>query len=139
MYLLLKQNIEVELVLQRVWQENKVEKFLRFLGRLDTTNGVGVNRLIKEGAIMCISPNDIIEEIPEFQGLEKRFIKRSSIIKKEYRKIYNLLNDEPISLDEICLKTNNTIQATINLLGLMELDDLIEEKVGAGYVRKYKE
>ena len=88
---------------------------------------------------MCISPNDIIEEIPEFQGLEKRFITRSSIIKKEYRKIYNLLSDEPISLDEICLKTNNTIQATMNLLGLMELDDLIEEKVGAGYVRKYKE
>jgi len=88
---------------------------------------------------MCVSPNDILEEIPEFQKLEKRIVKRGSVIKKEYRRIYNLLNDEPVSLDEICIKTNNTVQATINLLSLMELDDLIEEKVGAGYVRKYKE
>lgn len=88
---------------------------------------------------MCVSPKDILEAIPEFQNLGKRIVKRGPVIKKEYRRIYNLLNDKPVSLDEICLKTDNTVQATINLLSLMELDDLIEEKVGAGYVRKYKE
>lgn len=88
---------------------------------------------------MCVSLKDILEAIPEFQNLGKRIVKRGPVIKKEYRRIYNLLNDKPVSLDEICLKTDNTVQATINLLSLMELDDLIEEKVGAGYVRKYKE
>lgn len=110
-----------------------------FLGRLDNKNGVGVNRLIKEGAIMAISVNDIIEEIPEFQGLVKKISINNNFIKKEYRRIYNVLNDEPITLDEICIKTNNSVQATLNLLSLMELDDLIEEIVGAGYVRKYKD
>lgn len=120
-------------------QKSKVKKFLLFLGRLDSKNGVGVNRLIKEGAIMVTSINDIIDEIPEFKKLKKRIVKQNEFVKKEYRKIYNILNDEPISLDEICLKTNNSIQATLNLLSLMELEDLIEEIVGAGYVRKYQE
>lgn len=120
-------------------QRNKVKKFLHFLGRLDSTNGVGVNHLIKEGAIMTISVKDIISEIPEFQNLVKPVPVNNSFIKKEYRRIYSILNEEPITLDEISIKTNNSIQATLNLLSLMELDDLIEEIVGAGYVRKYKD
>ena len=88
---------------------------------------------------MCVSPDDIIQEIKEFQGLKKKITQRNCFIKKEYRRIYEILNDEPVCLDEICSRTSNSIQATINLLSLMELDDLIEEKIGAGYVRKYKE
>lgn len=110
-----------------------------FPGRLDSKNGVGVNRLIQEGALMVVSANDIIHKIPEFQELTKEIPKRNSFVKKEYRKIYSILNDEPIPLDEICRKTNNSIPATLNLLSLMELEDLIEEIVGVGYVRKYQE
>ena len=116
------------------------KKVFALPGRLDSKNGVGVNRLIKEeGAIMTISVGDIIDEIPEFQDLVKEISKQNDFVKKEYRKIYSILNEEPLGLDEICFKTNNSIQATLNLLSMMEMDDLIEEIVGAGYVRKYKE
>ena len=115
------------------------KKVFAIPGRLDSKNGIGVNRLIKEGAIMAISVNDIIDEIPEFQDLKKESFPKNNFVKKEYRKIYTYLNDEPIGIDELCLKTNNSIQATLNLLSLMEIDDLVEEIVGAGYVRKYKE
>ena len=94
-------------------------------------NGIGVNKLIKEGAIMAISPNDIIDEIPEFQNLKKKVSNQNNYVKKEYRRIYSILNDEPISVDEISLKTNNSIKCTLNLLSLMELEDLIQEIVGA--------
>lgn len=108
-------------------------------GRLDSKNGIGVNKLIKRGAIMVTSVKDIIDEIPKFQSLIKEIPKRTEFVKKEYRRIYSILNDEPLCIDEICQKTNNSISATLNLLSLMELDDLIEEVVGVGYVRKFKD
>ena len=112
-------------------QWNREKRFLRFLGRLDSINGVGVNILIKKGAIMVTSPNDIIDEFPEFQGLKNKIVNNNSFIKKEYRKIYNVLNDIPISLDEISIKTKNTVKCTLKLLSLMEIEDLIDEIPGA--------
>lgn len=88
---------------------------------------------------MALSSRDIIEEIPKFQDLIKEVPKRNNFVKKEYRKIYSILNDEPQNLEEICVKTNNEVQATLRLLSLMELDNLIEEIVGVGYVRKYQD
>ena len=75
------------------------KKVFALPGRLDSKNGVGVNRLIKEeGAIMAISSRDIVDEIPEFQDLVKEIPKKNEFVKKEYRKIYGILNDEPVSL-----------------------------------------
>ena len=44
-----------------------------------------------------------------------------------------------MSLDEISGKTQNTIRCTANLLSLMELEDLVQQIIGCGYVKKYKE
>lgn len=103
---------------------------MHYHGRLDSKNGVGVNRLIKEGAILTISPNDIINEIQEFKCLKVGKKTNNIFIKREYRKVYNLLTDEPISLDEISYKTSNSIKCTLNILSLMELEDLVEEIIG---------
>ena len=100
-----------------------------FHGRLDNVNGFGVNKLIKEGAILAISPNDIINEFNELK--ENKVINHNDFIKKEYRKIYNYLNDIPISLDEIAIKTQNDVKCTLNLLSLMEIEDLVDEIPGA--------
>ena len=111
-------------------------KVFAFPGRLDSKNGVGVNRLIQQGAILVTSPNDIISEIPEIQERNRRIIKNNDLIKKEYRKIYSVLNDIPISSDEISIKTENDIRCTLNLLSLMEIEDLIEEIPGARICQK---
>ena len=104
--------------------KSKGEKYLHFHGRLDSINGVGVNILIKKGATMVTSPNDIINEFPEFQVLKNKMLNNNSLIKREYRKIYNILNDIPI-------RTQNTIKCTLRLLSLMEIEDLIDEIPGA--------
>lgn len=130
MFWLLKLNIEVELLLQLDLLKNREKKFLLFLGRLDSINGTGVNILIKKGAILVTSPKDIINEIPELKNPDKIIIKHNTFIKREYRKIYNVLSDIPISLDEISIKTKNNIKCTLKLLSLMEIDDLIDELPG---------
>ena len=104
---------------------------MQYLGRLDSKNGVGVNILIRKGAILANSPNDIIEEIPEFQNLKgKKISYHNSCIKREYRRIYDVLNDFPISLDEISIKTKNSVKCTMKLLSLMEIEDVIDEIPG---------
>lgn len=109
---------------------NKKEKFLLFLGRLDSKLGIGVNKLIQKGAKLVISANDILEEFEEFKNIRKEIIKHNDCVKKEYRKIYNILSDIPLSLDEISNRTENSIRCTINLLSLMELEDLATLIVG---------
>lgn len=115
---------------------NQGRKVYAFPGRLDSKQGMGVNRLIQKGAKLVISVQDIIEDFPDFLSRKKRLVIQNKQVKKEYRKIYNLLSEFPVSLDEIAIKTNNTVNCTAKLLSLMELDDLITEVVGIGYVKK---
>lgn len=105
-------------------------------GRLDSKNGVGVNKLIKDGAKMAICAEDILKDYKEFRYKKKRKVIQNYRVKKEYRKIYEILEDKPISVEEISVRTNNTIACTSKLLVLMELDDLVEQIVGVGYVKK---
>ncbi len=110
------------------WEQGK--RVYAIPGRLDNKNGVGVNRLIKDGAIMTICTEDILNDFEEFKYKEKRKVFQNSRVKKEYRKIYELLSDEPISLEEISIKTNNTIKCTSKLLILMEMEDLVKNILG---------
>jgi DNA processing protein len=110
------------------WKQKK--KVFAIPGRLDSKYGVGVNRLIQKGAKLVIGASDITEEFEEFKGRTKRKIVHNQIIKKEYRKIYEVLGSFPISLEEIALKTQNNVRCTLNLITLMELEDLVEQVVG---------
>ena len=109
---------------------SKKEKFLHYLGRLDSKQGIGVNRLIQKGAKLVISAQDILNEFEELKNINKKIIKYNNCVKKEYRKIYSILSDIPLSLDEISNRTENTIRCTANLLSLMELEDLVILIVG---------
>lgn len=110
------------------WEQGK--KVYAIPGRLDNKNGVGVNRLIKDGAIMSICAEDILKDFEEFKYRKKRKVFQNSRVKKEYRKIYELLSDIPISIEEISIKTNNTIKCTSKLLTLMEMEDLVTNVLG---------
>jgi DNA processing protein len=111
------------------WEQGR--KVFAMPGRLDSKYGLGVNRLIQKGAKLVIGACDIVDEFEEFKGRTKKIIVHNKIIKKEYRKIYEVLGSFPISLEEIALKTQNNVRCTLKLLTLMELEDLVEQVVGA--------
>ena len=104
-------------------------------GRLDSKYGVGVNCLIKDGAKLITNVNDILEDFSDWKDRRKRIVKYNMNVKKEYRKIYSVIRDVPMSIDEISLRTNNDVICTSKLLTLMEMEDLVEQKLW-GYVRK---
>lgn len=102
-------------------------------GGLDNTYGVGVNKFIKDGAILVTEINDILEHYPQFMKKKRKTVTQINI-KSEYRQIYQILLQKNHSLDEIVKKVKNkTVSEIINILTLMELDDLIIQDLGKGY------
>lgn len=109
---------------------------MRFHGRLDEVNGVGVNMLIQKGAKLVTSAEDILSDFEEFKNKKKRMIIQNSRVKKEYRRIYDILNDKPIGVEEIAMKTKNNIMCTMKLLTLMEFEDLVKQVMGVRICQK---
>lgn len=109
---------------------------------IDNRKGIGTNNLIKKGAKLVTSPNDILEEYGEytekqitFEDIEKQ-IKGEGLdlndVKEEYREIYKILY-EPLSINEISLKTGIDITEVYSKLFMMQLEELIE-KDGNKYI-----
>lgn len=103
-------------------------------------NGIGTNRLIQEGAKIVTCIEDIIREFPflsykvppkekEIEIQETRKICKN----KEYNEIYQLITENPISLNEIYQKSSKNMAEINNILLMLELDEYVK-KVAGGYV-----
>jgi DNA processing protein len=107
---------------------------------LNNLHGVGTNRLIREGAKIVTSTEDIIKEfpylkykIPPKEKEIKIYTSRKICKNKEYNDIYQLITENPISLNEVCQQSSKNISEITNILLMLELDGYIE-KVAGGYV-----
>lgn len=102
-------------------------------GGLENTYGVGVNKFIKDGAILVTEINDILEFYPQFLNKKRKTISEKKI-KSEYIQIYQILSQRNHTLDEISKKVKNkNIREITNILTMMELEDLIIQDLGNGY------
>ena len=127
------------------------------------SHGTGTNRLIKNGAILVSSTEDILQEFKSLKKLDKKLntIEKidldclyvdyeifknsrkplnslSTQNKKELKNsklayIYDLISVEPISINELCKKTSKPISQISNDLFLLELEGYIK-KVAGGYI-----
>ena len=112
---------------------------MQFLGSLENPYSIGTNKLIKNGAYLTTDIFDILEKYPKFLNKKRRniSIKKNKIkIKKEYKDIYESLSNEFQVLDKIVIKSRKNLRETINILTLMEIDGLVEFKIGMGYRKK---
>lgn len=112
-------------------------------GRLDNSYGVGVNKLIQEGAKLVTDMEDILRLFPQFTHPLGKTIppKQETIfeleVKQEYQEIVKILKNKTLSAEEIRQETKaKDLRQTLNLLVTMELEDLIEQEIGAGYYLK---
>ena len=105
---------------------------------LDSVHGLGTNRLIQNGAKLVLSINDILEEyniknvLSENSIIEEKNVK----IKDEYLPIYNLISNEPVSINELYKKSKMNISKVNQILTMLEIEGVIEEKLGKEFVRK---
>lgn len=110
------------------------KKVFAIPGKLDSTVGMGVNRLIKEGAILTTTVEDILENYNNFKIRIRKNVSCKKIrIKKEYRKIYYLLKKEPKYLEEIVNELNLELFNCIHLIAQMQLEDLVFQDISGRY------
>jgi len=89
---------------------------------------IGTNRLIKEGASLITSVEDIYYELPTLKGkvISRKFTKPPEMTDLE-EKIVDMISSEPIQLDQLSRTANLTIGELSQLLLALELKGIVRE------------
>ena len=103
--------------------------------RIGEKTGVGTNNLIKKGAKLVTSVNEILLEIGEGIVEESEEVIEEKLdqevkIEKEYKSIYEVLKSGPIEINELSKKLKENIVQINQKLTLMEIEGLIETLPG---------
>lgn len=109
-------------------------------GKVDSNTSFGTNELIKQGAKLVSSAQDILEEF----GLSVSVRKESREKKENNLKpdlvnqesdLYRLISKEPVFIDELAEKTRLAIPQITGLLLGLQLKKLIKQLPGKHYIR----
>ena len=99
-------------------------------GRIGDELSVGCNRLIRQGAIPVVSPDDILE----YYNIGASTGKDTQMTEDE-RKLYSLIKDRPISLMELASKSQGAYGYTVKIVRKLERDGYIREICRDKYIR----
>jgi DNA processing protein len=112
-------------------------------GKVDSCTSFGTNELIKQGAKLVSCIDDILEEfnltVSEPTQSTLRLDKHSpGNLGNEESHLYDLLSEQPITLDEIAEKTNMNISRLSTLLLKLQMKELIKQLPGKQFIRNEK-
>lgn len=96
---------------------------------IDSSRGIGTNKLIMEGASLVTEPIQIIKALYKIENKEE-LEKPIQEIPEEYKEIYRTLISTELTVDEIARKLNKDINQINYLLTMMELEGLVIHKPG---------
>lgn len=103
---------------------------------MDGSKSIGTNNLIKEGAILTTGIEDIFRKLQ----IKKEIIKVENSIKqevdKEYKSVYNILENMPMTVDKIAIKSKKTIAEVNEILTMLEIEGMIKSYPGNTYALK---
>jgi DNA processing protein len=120
-------------------------------GKISSATSSGTHELIKDGAKLIQSADDIIEDLKTFEIAplegEAKEAKTEAIAAKtkayiynsltdDERAIYKTLSDEPVHIDEIFERARLSASRGLKILLDLELKRLVKELPGKQYVRK---
>ncbi|MGD9677102.1 MAG: DNA-processing protein DprA [Vulcanibacillus sp.] len=105
-------------------------------GPITSKNSLGTNSLIKQGAKLVQTVEDIIEEFPYLILEKKQTEKVDYNISKIEKEIYLLIEDEPIHVNELYQRTNIELSDIYECLLSLQLKEIIKQLPGSLYVRK---
>ena len=120
-------------------------------GKASSHTSAGANELIKDGAALVQSAEDVIEElsIKEIKPAKGEILNRAdgkiARMTKAYicnsltdneRKIYKVMSDEPVYIDDIVARAGMDMANASKVLLSLQLKRLILEVPGKQYIRK---
>ena len=103
-------------------------------GQIDNPNAAGVNQLIRDGAFMILSAEDVLSVFN--LALQKR-IKTENLppLSEMQRKVVNAVGYEPKHVDDIAIEMKIPVSDMLGLLLGLQIDGHVKELVGKRYVR----
>ncbi|QSX06561.1 DNA-processing protein DprA [Sedimentibacter sp. zth1] len=97
-------------------------------GNINSIFSVGTNKLIKDGAKLVMSVEDIIEEIRELRDINRdkaiRSIDYNSLNEVE-KQIIALLEKGSMDIDSFCCNINNPTSEILSNLTILEMKDIV--------------
>ena len=131
-------------------------------GSLNSSVSVGTNNLIKECAKPVTTIEDILEEYEnlypdlvkakeankrekitynedKIKIMENKLpIKEISTLSEKAQKLYNILGDSPLNINDIAVKSNMEVSTILQAITELEIYEFIENAGGRMYCRKNK-
>jgi DNA processing protein len=104
---------------------------------LEQNRDVFTNRLIKQGAKLVESAEDILEEVlPRFLHQGSFSEDRDLLLEEEEQRVFRLLEDEPIHIDSIIAQTRMAASRISSILLQLELKGLVQQLSGKRFVKR---
>lgn len=100
-------------------------------GNIDIKNSSGTNKLLKENAKLVTNIDDILEEIIVKQDTKAEELE----ICNEYKKVYDVIENFPIHINQICKKANISIVEANQTLAMLEIEGLIKSLPNNEYIK----
>ncbi len=105
-------------------------------GPILSPKSMGCNKLIKEGATLVQSPEEIMDELaPQLELSRNKEPKKIPELQGSLKKIYETLSAEPLHVDQIAIKTQLSPAETLSGLLTLELMGLIRQMAGKMFIR----
>ena len=108
-------------------------------GNVHSYKSKGTHKLLKDGARLVESAQDILEEIrvnDSDAASGKEHSNKTVVLSGELQSVYQQLHEEPLHMDEIISKTGFTSSRLSALLLELELSNLIQQLPGTRFIKK---
>jgi len=109
-------------------------------GNINTMTSAGTNRLIKQGAKLVDSIEDVLVEFPDLWSQQKPDADVNEDdgpeLGERERLVYDLIDLEPVHVDDIIARADLSPTEASHVLLLLQLEDLIDEVEGGRFIRK---
>jgi DNA processing protein len=107
-------------------------------GSIRSQRSAGCHFLLKQGAALVESADDILDVLGLDRGITARHREaeeRDPHLDPEEKRVYDMLGDDPVHVDEIIAASGMAVQHVLGTLTRMELTGLIEQLPGKMFVR----
>jgi len=94
----------------------------------------GTNKLIQNGALPLLTPNDLMQALDLTRIGEKKMVRKLVPSDETEARVLDVLGPEPVHVDEIRSLANLPIEKVSATLALMELKGLVRQVGGMNYV-----
>ncbi len=103
-------------------------------GSIFSKNSIGANNLIKSGAKMVTSIDDILEELNLAYLKSEKEKNEKEILNPEEKLIFSIVEKEPIHIDKICEIAKMPASRALSIVSMLEIRGIIKN-IGGKFVK----